>query len=95
MAGSFYFLPHAVDRFRQRFAPGLSHGHALRELIAMSGRARRIKAGAMGGRLYFEIGDSDKIVLVCQRRERGLAVMTVLPPGELAGEHGGDPEGED
>ncbi len=79
-----YITQHAVERFRKRYAGGLSHGHALRELIVISREARRLNETAQDGRELWEASDGSGMVLVVaresggRRRGDGMTCVTVL-----------------
>lgn len=83
-----YFTPHAIERFRQRYAPGYTYSAALRELQTLALSAKPQKRKASGGKLYYLITNGQPILLVCHRNERGdrlaerdrLVCETVLPP---------------
>lgn len=91
----FFVTPHAVERFRARWAPALSYGHARRELSVLCDRARRLhRPDPKGEGELYEIGDRDKIIIVVQQRRVGKAVVTVLPMNAHEAEPGGDLEPE-
>lgn len=75
---------HAVERFRKRFAGGLSHGHALRELILLTKTARRLRENAEAGRERWEAADGSGMILIVERTHGarrigdGLTCVTVL-----------------
>ena len=51
-SGRWFVTPHAVNRYRQRFAPGSPYEEALAELIRASETARRVKVLPTGLVLY-------------------------------------------
>ena len=52
VSGRWFITPHAVARYRQRFAPGFTYEEALAELIRASETARRVKVLVTGLVLY-------------------------------------------
>jgi len=81
-----FFTQHAIERFRQRYAPGFTHAAALRELQTLALSARPMREKAPGGKLRYVISDGEPITLVCIRNPRGtgdrIVCITVLPKGE-------------
>jgi len=51
-SGRWFITPHAVRRYRERFAPGSTYEEALAELIRASMVARRVKVLPTGLVLY-------------------------------------------
>lgn len=69
-----FFTQHAVERFRQRFAPALAHGHCLRELKLLAASAHRLKERTRTGELQLELSDGSGAILVV----KGDVCVTVL-----------------
>jgi hypothetical protein len=55
MRGNWFVTPHAVQRYIERFEPGLNHEEALEHLIAMSENVRYIKTFDHGDRAGLEL----------------------------------------
>ena len=82
-----FLTQHAVERFRERWAAGLSYQHALRELRLLSRSARRLRERTAAGDLQFEASDGSGIIFVVKREPGfgdGLVCATVLPEPEAA-----------
>lgn len=80
-----YVTQHAVERFRRRFAGGLSHAHALRELVVITRTARRLDGNTADGAERWAAEDGSGMVLVVRstppgKRPKGdgRTVVTVL-----------------
>jgi hypothetical protein len=52
VSGSWFITPHAIERYRERFAPRFTYEEALSELIRASQAARRVKILPTGLVLY-------------------------------------------
>ena len=52
VAGLWFITPHAVERYRERFARGATYEESLAELIRASHEARRVKVLPTGLVLY-------------------------------------------
>ena len=81
-----FFTQHAVERFRRRWAPGLSHAAALRELITLSQTARPLRERTFDGEEQWEASDGSGLVFVVRRdqgrKRHGFVCVTVLPQRE-------------
>lgn len=55
MRGNWFVTPHAVHRYRERFAPGLDYDEALEILIMLSENVRYIKTFDYGDRKGLEL----------------------------------------
>jgi len=69
-----FFTQHAIERFRQRFAPGLPHSHCLRELKVLGASAHRLKERTRTGELQLEVSDGSGAIFVL----KGDVCVTVL-----------------
>lgn len=77
---------HAVERFRARWAGGLSYRHALRELRVLSETAVPLREKTDRGEEQWLVTDGAPIVLVAKRDRGDLICVTVLPPMGSGGE---------
>ncbi len=77
---------HAVERFRARWAGGLTYRHALRELRVLSETAVPLREKTDSGEEQWLVTDGAPIVLVAKRDRGDLICVTVLPPQESDGE---------
>ena len=90
-----YFTQHAIRRFRQRWAPALSYGAAVRELVVLSQSSVLLREKTYKGDLQFKSSDGAPIVFVCKREpgngRDGLVCVTVLPEPAPASDPAQDP----
>jgi len=73
----------AIDRFRERWCPGFSLGHARRELLAIAAQAKRTDARAPDGHEIWRAGTNGEVRLVIARDSgprRNSTIVTVLGP---------------
>jgi hypothetical protein len=94
-----YFTQHAVERFRQRWASGLSYARARYELVILSKTAVPLRERTQAGDLQFQVTDGAPIVFVCKREHReghgALVCVTVLPEPEQPACEGDEPDPRD
>lgn len=75
---------HAVERFKERIAPGFSYNHARRELVLLAANATPTKERTAGGQEIWLAGDGSGIRFVV-KRDRAFplpTIVTVLGPEE-------------
>lgn len=80
-----YCTQHAVERFRERWAKGLTYPHARRELMILATGATRLKERSVNGQEQWLVNDGSGIILVMKRDpgQRGMICVTVLPDREV------------
>lgn len=79
-----YCTQHAVERFRERWAQGLTYAHARRELSLLAQRATHMRERSVNGQEQWICNDGSGIVMLMKRDagQRGMICVTVLPPEE-------------
>jgi hypothetical protein len=81
-----YFTQHAVERFRERFAGGLTFYSARQELIILAKTAVPLRELTGSGEQQWLVTDGVPFLLVCKHDPRsGLVCVTVKPAPESAG----------
>lgn len=82
-AGPMFVTPHAVERYRERYAPRLTYEAALARLIDMAAAAHKVRDLPDGCELWRAPRRWLKAQFVVGRRDDGLPqVVTVWPPCE-------------
>jgi len=79
-------MPHAVERYRERWAPHLTPEQAHEELLRLSEGARPEKAKTKGGQELWVANDATRKILFVVKRDRGTReriCVTVLPEGAM------------
>jgi hypothetical protein len=84
---AFYITEHAIDRFRERVAPGLSPTHAKRECILLARGAKRTDEKSSHGDEVWVAQDGAPVRFVVKTDEQGMRVCaTVLGPEDRESE---------
>lgn len=84
MTLSFSITAHAVDRYCEHFAPGLSHAEARAKLEASAQSAIPLREKSINGDFLWRLSDLD-IVLITKRDHGVHVAVTVLPPAAMEG----------
>ena len=79
-AGRWFITPHAVRRFQQRVAPGLSYNAALSALIEHSESARR--CGRKGANTLYRSGRPQRLRFIVAERGPGLPQLLTVYGGK-------------
>jgi hypothetical protein len=79
-------MPHAIERYRERWAPHLTSKQAREELLILSEGARPEKTRTRGGQELWVANDKTRKILFVvkrDRRTRERICVTVLPEGAM------------
>jgi hypothetical protein len=88
LQGRFFCTQHAIERFHERVAPGLSFPHAKRELILLTESARKTDIRTATGDEVWVCEGGARLVVRKDRRFRQPTVITVLPPDAVPNDDG-------